>query len=159
MHRALLALPPVVAVVTLSAALLVGSSVGDAPAAEATATQYNVTRVLGPFNGTLAVGATVPCSPARAGCAQSAPGSIDPDAEASDVWCNNNRDVMLGGSAVINLKTSHGTAKTATVDLDRIGAHYDPEADITMRWGTFVRPNGKSGWSSVTITATCLVRK
>jgi hypothetical protein len=147
------------------AALTVGAAVSGSDVADATAVQYTVTRTVGPYSGALPVGATVPCSPANAagaplGCVQTAPGALPGDSESFDVWCHNNRDAMLSGSAVINTKTpGHPDAKQATVALDRIGAHYDPDADISMRWGTFVRPNGRPGWSSVTITATCLVRR
>lgn len=146
-------------VAALAVGLTAASAATDPGVAEATATQYNVTTTLGPFNGVLPVGATVPCSPARSGCVQSAPGSIPEDQEARSVTCHNSHDALLTGSAVIDLKTSHGTAKAATVDLDRIGAFYDPDAQIGIGWGTFVRPNGKVGWSSVTISITCLVRK
>lgn len=142
----------------LVASLVVAFGVADSGTADATAVQYTVTRTLGPYNGALPPGATVPCVPANPNCVMSAPGSIDPDEDAPTVQCNNAHDALLGGSAVINLKTSHGTAKSATVNLDRLGAIWNSDAD-RIQWGTFVRPNGKTGWSSVTLTITCLVRK
>lgn len=159
MHRALYVLAPTALTVALAAAFTVGDAVSDPATAEATATQYTVTRTIGPFNGALPPGATVPCVPANPNCAMSAPGSIDPDKDAPTVECNSAHDALLGGSAVINTKTpGHPAAKSATVDLDRLGALWDSDQN-RIEWGTFIRPNGRAGWSSVTISAVCLVRK
>ena len=127
--------------------------------AEAVATIYTVSRTLGPYNGALPLGATVPCGP---GCSVTAPGAIDMDDEAPSVMCNSERDALLGGAATINRKTSHGTTEKDVVNLDRIGAYWDPEAGPgpgRIRWGTWIRPTGRPGWNSVTLTIQCLIRR
>lgn len=142
MRRSLYLLPAVALVGGLTAALTVGAAVSDPSTAEAVATQYTVSRTVGPYNGALPF---------------DTPGGV-PNGEAPSVSCNNPHDALLGGNAVVNLKTSHGTSKSGTLNLDRIGAYWDSEVD-RIKWGTFIRPTGKTGWNSVTITATCLVRK
>ena len=143
---ALVAASGVVAAVSLSP--LTGT-------AEAVATIYTVSRTLGPYNGALPIGATVPCG---AGCTTTAPGAIDADDEAPSVMCNSERDALLGGTATINRKTSHGTTEKDVVNLDRLGAFWDTEVD-RIRWGTWIRPNGRPGWNSVTLTVQCLIRR
>jgi hypothetical protein len=124
---------------TISAGLLV-----SAGTASATATIYTVSRTVGPFSGTAKDGQ---------------PGWIDPDREAFSVACNAPRDALLAGAAVINRTTKYGTTEKDVVSLDRIGAYYDPDALVPIHWGTFLRPNGRTGWNTVTLTATCLIRQ
>lgn len=145
---------------TLIAAAVIPATIAAlmafAGTANATATTYTVSHTWGPYNGALPTGATVPCGP-RSAC--TAPGSVPDFDEAPHIACNNAHDAMLGGNAVVDTKTpGHPTAKAPTVDLDRLGVFWDSEID-RIEWGTWIRPNGKAGWSSVTITATCLVRK
>ena len=123
--------------------------------AEAVATIYTVSRTLGPYNGALPIGATVPCG---LGCTTTAPGAIDADDEAPTVMCNGERDALLGGTATINRKTSYGTTERDVVNLDRLGAFWDSEVD-RIKWGTWIRPNGRPGWNTVTLAATCLIRR
>lgn len=158
MPRSLYLLAAVALVGALTAALTIGSAASNPGTAEAVASQYTVTRTWGPYNGALPIDATVPCGP---GCAMTAPGAIPDFSEAPSVYCNSPRDAMLGGASVINHKTSHGTTTKDVVNLDRFGAFWDPEAGQAgqIGWGTWIRPTGRAGWNSVTITVTCLVRK
>jgi hypothetical protein len=110
--------------------------------AEAVATTYTVSRTLGPYNGAAAF---------------DAPGGVG-DGEAPTVMCNSERDALLGGAATINRKTSHGTTEKDVVNLDRIGALWDSEVG-RIKWGTWIRSTGRPGWNSVTLTATCLIRR
>lgn len=138
--------PHILMAAGVAGALAVGltaASAATAPGvAVASATQYTISQVWGPYDGQAKVGQV---------------GSPDPDFTPT-VRCHPH-DSLLGGTAVINLKTSHGTAKAATVDLDRLGAYYDPTNYVPMGWGTNVHTNGRPGWSSVTTAITCLVRK
>jgi hypothetical protein len=48
---------------------------------------------------------------------------------------------------------SHGTAKSAVVTVDVLGAFWDTENDM-LKYGAFVGTTGKPGWNSVTRTIT-----
>jgi hypothetical protein len=130
--RRLALLLPVLAV------LLVGSAfTGIASAAPSK--NYSVTKTFGPYNGAAKIGQ---------------PGSV-PDGRALAVYCAN-RESVIGGTAKINRKTSYGTTRNDVLTLEVIGAFYDTDrSDVSLGWGAFANPTGKSGWNTVTITVTC----
>ena len=130
--RRLVLLLPVLAV------LLVGS-VFTGIASAAPSKNYSVTKTFGPYNGAAKVGQS---------------GSV-PDGRALAVYCAN-RESVIGGTAKINRKTSYGTTRSDVLALEVIGAFYDTDrSDVSLGWGAFANPTGKSGWNSVTITVTC----
>ncbi len=120
----------VVALVVLGLTL-----VGTATAAPANT--YTVTRTVGPYNGAAKLGER---------------GSV-PDGEAKTVSCGHGESI-LGGSAKIIRKTSHGTTSRNVLTLDVIGAFWDPEVDL-LKWGAFINATGRKGWNSVKLTVTC----
>jgi hypothetical protein len=62
---------------------------------------------------------------------------------------------VIGGTAKTSRKTSYGTARSDVLTLDVIGAFYDTDrSDVSLGWGAFADPTGKSGWNKVTIIVT-----
>jgi hypothetical protein len=125
MHRLVLFLLPLIA-------LLGFAGTADA----ATAKTYTVTRTAGPFDGAAGIGEN---------------GSV-PDGEALTVNCKPG-DTALKGSATINRKTSHGTAKKV-LSIGKHGVAFDAESGYSQFYA-FVTASGKKGWNSVTLKVTC----
>lgn len=104
----------------------------------AAANTYIATRTFGPHNGDVKEGD---------------PGSVPVNVETLRVSSNAD-DTGLSGSATVNRKTSHGTARNTVITLDMIGWFWNSEVDL-LQYGSFVGTTGKPGWNNVTITATC----
>jgi|tagenome__1003787_1003787.scaffolds.fasta_scaffold20423181_3 hypothetical protein len=129
MRRLILLVMPLVALLGLTLT-------GTAEAAPNRA-YYTVTRTVGPYSGTAALGA---------------PGSV-PDGEAPRVNCRDGRDVAVRGYATINRRTSHGYSRRVL----RVGRHdvaFNEESGYWMFYA-FVSPTGRKGWNSVTLHVTC----
>ena len=99
---------------------------------------YTVTRTVGPYSGTAPDG--------DAGHPQN-------NGEADRVDCRKG-DTAVSGHATINHRTSHGTTRYDVLRLDRSGVTYDSDAGYSIFY-QFISPNGRKGWNSVTLTATC----
>jgi hypothetical protein len=128
--RRLLVLVPTIA------ALLGLAVVGTADAA--TSKTYTVTRTVGPYSGTAKDGEK---------------GFPHSNGEADTVSCRRG-DKAIKGSAKINRRTSHGTARGNVVQLGRRGVTYNSESGFDVFY-VFVDPNGRKGWNSVTLTVAC----
>ena len=115
------------------------STVGFAGVADAAPFRtYTVTRTVGPYSGTAPDG--------DAGHPQN-------NGEADRVDCRKG-DTAVSGHATINHRTSHGTTRYDVLRLDRSGVTYDSDAGYSIFY-QFISPNGRRGWNSVTLTATC----
>jgi hypothetical protein len=127
-HRLVLFVLPLVALLGLS---LPGTA--DAAAAKT----YTVTRTVGPYKGAAKIGEN---------------GSV-PDGEALFVNCRAG-DTALKGSATINRKTTHGTAKSTVLRIGKTGVAFDSDRGYSQYYA-FVTATGKEGWNSVTLKVTC----
>ena len=107
-------------------------------AAAAPSKTYTVAQTFGPYNGAATA---------------DQPGTIPTNGEGRVVYCTPG-DSILSGSATVNRKTSHGTAKSTVITVDVVGAFWDTEDDM-LKYGAFVGTTGKPGWNSVTLSITC----
>jgi hypothetical protein len=115
------------------------STLGLAGVADAAPSRtYTVTRTVGPYSGTAPDG--------DAGHPQN-------NGEADVVTCRRG-DTAVRGHATINRRTSHGISRSTVLRLDRDGVTYDSESGYSVFY-QFISPNGRKGWNSVTLTATC----